>query len=66
MKKHFFLSDFKIIHRDNSGYSECNKCQIWEQSDGGTCVLQVTQSEVPGKSDLKVTGVTLLGNAMDD
>ena len=31
---------------------------------GGTCVLQVTQSEVPGKSDLKVTSVTLLGNAM--
>ena len=29
-------------------------------------MLQVTQSEVPGKSDLKVTGVTLLGNAMDD
>ena len=27
-------------------------------------MLQVTQSEVPGKSDLKVTSVTLLGDAM--
>ena len=33
---------------------------------GGTCVLQVTQSEVPGKSDLKVTSVTLLGDAMGE
>ena len=32
---------------------------------GGTCVLQVTQSEVPGKSDLKVTGVILLDDAME-
>ena len=31
---------------------------------GGTCVLQVTQSEVPGKSDLKVASVTLLNDAM--
>ena len=29
-------------------------------------MLQVTQSEVPGKSDHKVASVTLLGNAMDD
>lgn len=33
---------------------------------GGTCVLHVAQSEVPGKSDLKVTGVTLLDDAMDE
>ena len=33
---------------------------------GGTCMLQVTQSEVPGKSDLKVASVTLLGDAMGD
>ena len=32
---------------------------------GGTCVLQVTQSEAPGKSDLKVTGVILLDDAME-
>ena len=31
---------------------------------GGTCVLQVTQSEVPGKSDLKVASVTLLNDVM--
>ena len=31
---------------------------------GGTCVLQVAQSEVPGKSDLKVASITLLGDAM--
>ena len=36
-EKIFFLSDFKTIHRDNSGYSECNKCQIWMQSEG-VCV----------------------------
>ena len=29
-------------------------------------MLQVTQSEVPGKSDLKVASVTLLGDAMGD
>ena len=33
---------------------------------GGTCVLQVTQSEVPGKSDLKVASVTLLDDAMGE
>ena len=33
---------------------------------GGTCVLHVAQSEVPGKSDLKVASVTLLGDAMGD
>ena len=33
---------------------------------GGTCMLQVTQSEVPGKSDLKVASVTLLGDAMGE
>ena len=33
---------------------------------GSMCVLQVTQSEVPGKSDLKVASVTLLGNAMGE
>ena len=33
---------------------------------GGTCVLQVTQSEVPAKSDLKVTSVTLLDDAMGE
>ena len=31
---------------------------------GGTCVLQVTQSEVPGKSDLKVAVITWLNDAM--
>ena len=33
---------------------------------GGTCVLQVAQSEVPGKSDFKVTIVTLLDDAMGE
>ena len=33
---------------------------------GGTCVLQVTQSEVPGKSDLKEASVTLLDDAMGE
>lgn len=32
---------------------------------GGTWALQVAQSEVPGKSDLKVASVTLLDDTMD-
>ena len=60
----FFVSDFKTVHRMDSRYSESNKHQNLGVIRGGTCVLQVAQNEVPGKSDLKMTSVSLLDDVM--